>query len=56
MILAGCLLLEHAGQPEAGERTLKALEASLRSEVRTRDLGGSASTEEFANQVTRKLG
>ncbi len=56
VILAGCLLLEHAGQPEAGERTLKALEASLRSEVRTRDLGGSASTEEFANQVTRKLG
>ncbi len=56
VILAACLLLEHAGQPEAGERTLKALEASLRSEVRTRDLGGSASTEEFANQVTRKLG
>lgn len=56
VILAGCLLLEHAGQPEAAERTRKALEASLRSEVRTRDLGGSASTEEFANQVTRKLG
>ncbi|UCC74189.1 MAG: NAD-dependent isocitrate dehydrogenase, partial [Gemmatimonadota bacterium] len=55
LILAGCMLLEHIGQQEVGGRTRKALLAALRSEVRTRDLGGSASTQEFADKVIAEI-
>ncbi len=55
LILAGCMLLEHIGQLEVGARTRKALLAALRSEVRTRDLGGSASTQEFAEKVIAEI-
>src|ERR671917_568272 len=39
-IWAGAMLLEHLGYPEAGERVLEALEGTLASGTRTRDLGG----------------
>jgi isocitrate dehydrogenase (NAD+) len=55
LILAGCLMLEHLGQAEVAERVRRALVSTLRSEVRTRDLGGSASTREFADRVVKEL-
>ena len=54
-IWAGALLLEHAGHPAAGKRVLYALEETLASGVKTRDLGGSATTEEVAEAVIERL-
>jgi tartrate dehydrogenase/decarboxylase/D-malate dehydrogenase len=54
-IWAGALLLDHLGHPEAGERVLNALEDTLASGTKTRDLGGSATTEEVADAVIGRL-
>jgi tartrate dehydrogenase/decarboxylase/D-malate dehydrogenase len=54
-IWAGTLLLEHVGHPEAGERVLNALEETLASGTKTRDLGGSATTEEVTQAVVERL-
>jgi tartrate dehydrogenase/decarboxylase/D-malate dehydrogenase len=54
-IWAGALLLEHVGHPEAGERVLNALEEALASGTKTRDLGGSATTEEMTDAVIKHL-
>ncbi len=53
-ILAACMLLDHAGQPEVASRIRAALGKCLRecdADRKTRDLGGSASTKEFATEV-----
>jgi tartrate dehydrogenase/decarboxylase/D-malate dehydrogenase len=54
-IWAGALMLDHLGYPEAGARVLAALEDALASGTRTRDLGGSATTEEMTNAVIERL-
>jgi tartrate dehydrogenase/decarboxylase/D-malate dehydrogenase len=54
-IWAGALLLEHVGYPDAAERVLAALENTLASGTRTRDLGGSATTEEVTEAVVEHL-
>jgi tartrate dehydrogenase/decarboxylase/D-malate dehydrogenase len=54
-IWAGALLLDHLGYPEAGERVLNTLEDTLANGTKTRDLGGSASTEEVAEAVIERL-
>ena len=54
-IWAGALLLEHAGYPDTGGRILHALEDTLASGVKTRDLGGSANTEDVTEVVTERL-
>jgi tartrate dehydrogenase/decarboxylase/D-malate dehydrogenase len=54
-IWAGALLLEHVGRPEAGQRVLTALEEVIAGGVRTRDLGGSATTEEMTEAVIGRL-
>ena len=54
-IWAGALMLGHVGHPEAGERVLSALEDSLASGTNTRDLGGSATTQEMAEAVIERL-
>ncbi len=55
-IWAGALMLEHVGYPEAGARVLSALEDALEAGTRTRDLGGSATTEEMTDAVIGRLG
>jgi isocitrate dehydrogenase (NAD+) len=55
VILAGCMMFEHIGQPGVGAQVRAALVEALGSDVRTPDLGGSASTREFADQVIREL-
>ncbi|HET7480408.1 MAG TPA: tartrate dehydrogenase [Rubrobacteraceae bacterium] len=54
-IWAASMLLENTGHPEAGQRILEALEATLQSGVKTRDLGGEASTGEVTDAVTGRL-
>ncbi len=57
-LLAACMMLEHIGQDEAAGRVRDALTGCLREcgpELRTRDLGGTASTDAFAEAVTRRL-
>ena len=54
-IWAGALLLDHAGYPEAGARVLTALEETLASGTKTRDLGGTASTDEVTDAVVHRL-
>lgn len=53
---AGAMMLEHLGQPAAAADLTGAFEAVLASGTRTRDLGGTASTEEFTAAVVAELG
>ena len=55
VILAGAMLFEHIGQTDVAQRVREALFAVLRSELRTVDLGGSASTTEFVDELIRKF-
>ena len=55
-VLAAAMLLDHVGQREAGERIRAAVEQALSSEeTRTRDLGGTLGTMEFADAIVRSL-
>src|SRR5687768_15984531 len=54
-IWAGAMMLDHIGRPEASGRVLAALEETLADGTRTRDLGGSATTEEVTSAVVERL-
>jgi tartrate dehydrogenase/decarboxylase/D-malate dehydrogenase len=54
-IWAASLMLEHLGHAQAGQRLLRALEDALASGVRTRDLGGSADTQQMTGAVIAML-
>lgn len=55
-IWAGAMMMEHLGERGAGERVLTALkEVTGESRVRTPDLGGKNTTEEFARAVIEKI-
>ncbi len=57
LMFAACLMLEHLKEQGAAQRIRRAVEETLRdSSVRTRDLGGHASTQAFADAVSRRLG
>jgi isocitrate dehydrogenase (NAD+) len=56
LLLSAVMMLRHIGEREAAERIMTALGAVLRAgAVRTPDLGGSASTMEFADAVAQVL-
>jgi isocitrate dehydrogenase (NAD+) len=56
LLLAACLMLEHVGQGERAARIRTATEEVLRQDgLRTPDLGGKASTVQFAQAITRRL-
>jgi isocitrate dehydrogenase (NAD+) len=56
LLLSAVMMLRHIGEREAAERIMTALGAVLRTgAARTRDLGGSASTMEFADAVAQVL-
>ena len=54
-IWAGAMMLEHLGQRGAAARLMQATEAVMADGVRTRDLGGSVGTDEFADAVVDRL-
>ena len=48
---AAAMMLQHLGESAAADRLTAAFESVLAAGVRTRDLGGQASTAEFTNAV-----
>ncbi|HEX7123024.1 MAG TPA: isocitrate/isopropylmalate family dehydrogenase [Gemmatimonadaceae bacterium] len=56
LLLAACLMLEHVGDGERATRIRDALQATIRDKrVLTRDLGGTASTADFASAIIERL-
>ena len=57
LILSACMLLDHVGDPETGDRIRSAVNEIVGSgEARTADMGGSATTDAFADAVVARLG
>jgi isocitrate dehydrogenase (NAD+) len=56
LLLSAVLMLRHVGEVAAAERIVTALHLVLQDgEIRTRDLGGSSSTFEFADAICRAM-
>ena len=56
LLLSGLLMLDHIAETAAAERIRAALTRVLAAgQVRTRDLGGSASTTEFTDAICREI-
>jgi isocitrate dehydrogenase (NAD+) len=55
LLLSAVLMLHHIGETAAAEAVMKALGTVLNAGVRTRDLGGNATTREFADAVSKML-
>ncbi|HKM64380.1 MAG TPA: isocitrate/isopropylmalate family dehydrogenase [Acidisphaera sp.] len=57
LLLAAGLMLDHVGLIDTARRLREAIDAVLNQDnVRTRDLGGTASTSEYAKAVVRRIG
>jgi isocitrate dehydrogenase (NAD+) len=55
-MLAAAMMLDHIGELERAQRIRDAVAGAIvRDKVRTRDLGGTASTEEFGRAVARRV-
>jgi tartrate dehydrogenase/decarboxylase/D-malate dehydrogenase len=52
---AAAMMLDHLGQQQASHQLVGAFESVLATGVRTRDLGGTATTEEFTAAVVDAL-
>lgn len=56
ILMSGIMMLRHIGENDAAERAEKAMLAVFaEGKSLTRDLGGTAKTEEFANAIIEKL-
>jgi isocitrate dehydrogenase (NAD+) len=56
LLLATAMMLEHVGRLALARQLRAAIDHTLREDkVRTRDLGGDASTREFARAIVRRL-
>jgi isocitrate dehydrogenase (NAD+) len=56
LVLASCMLLEHIGEGERALRIRHALESVIREgKTVTRDLGGTATTDEFTDAIIGRL-
>ena len=56
LLLSAVMMLRHLGETAAADRLASALDRVLvQADVRTRDMGGTASTTEFADAVARAL-
>jgi isocitrate dehydrogenase (NAD+) len=56
LLLSAVLMLGHIGEDAAAERVMKALGAVLTAgAIRTRDLGGAASTAEFSDAICKTI-
>lgn len=56
LMLAAGLMLDHVGKPELATRLRNAIQTTLlEDQVRTRDLGGKASTAEFTAALLKRL-
>jgi tartrate dehydrogenase/decarboxylase/D-malate dehydrogenase len=50
-VWSGALMLEHLGEQDAANSVVRAIEKILQSGLRTRDMGGSASTEDVGKAI-----
>jgi tartrate dehydrogenase/decarboxylase/D-malate dehydrogenase len=50
-IWSGAMMLDHLGHPDAAQAVIRAIETVLRSGPRTREIGGSAGTEEVGKAI-----
>jgi isocitrate dehydrogenase (NAD+) len=56
LMLAAAMMLDYLGETGAGDRVRRAIVATIVADrVRTRDLGGTATTEEFGDAVARRV-
>jgi isocitrate dehydrogenase (NAD+) len=56
LLLSGLMMLDHIGEGQRGERIRTALGRVLKAgTVRTRDLGGTATTTEFTDAICREI-
>jgi isocitrate dehydrogenase (NAD+) len=55
LLLSAVLMLDHIGEGAAADRVRRALVATLQGSIRTRDLGGTASTTEFTAAILGNL-
>jgi isocitrate dehydrogenase (NAD+) len=56
LLLASAMMLDHIGRQDLSGRLRKAIDLTLNHDVvRTRDLGGSASTAAFADALVRHI-
>jgi isocitrate dehydrogenase (NAD+) len=56
LVLAGCMLLEHVGEVDRALSVRRALEGVIKDgKTVTRDLGGTASTDEFTEAIIARL-
>ncbi len=56
ILMSAILMLRHLGEMDAADRTEKAMmDVFMEGEVRTKDLGGTAKTADFANAIIEKL-
>jgi len=56
LMLAGALMLDHLGELEAARRVREAITATINEDgIRTRDLGGNASTRRFGEAVAARV-
>ena len=55
-IWSAALMLEHLGEADAARAVMRAIEDVCRDGIRTRDLGGSASTSEVGDAVAERVG
>ncbi|WP_373496945.1 isocitrate/isopropylmalate dehydrogenase family protein [Aquiflexum sp.] len=54
-IWSGAILLENLGERNAADQIVRAIETVFQKGIKTIDLGGSAKTDEFAEQVIKAL-
>jgi isocitrate dehydrogenase (NAD+) len=56
LMLAGCMLLAHIGDVDRAQRIRRAIEETIREgKTVTRDLGGSATTDQFSDAIIARL-
>jgi len=55
-MLAAAMMLDHIGELDRAQRVRDAIDQVIvRDKVRTRDLGGNASTQEFGDAVAKRV-
>ena len=56
LLLSALLMLRHIGEEDAARRIREALDRVLARQVKTRDMGGTTGTREFADAIIGELG
>ena len=55
LLLSGVLMLRHLNEDAAADRVMQGVTTVLAGTVRTRDIGGTATTSEFADAICRAM-